>query len=304
MKNNILFLKPYLEKKLWGGHNLSDFNIKLPREDIGEAWIISGIKDKSSIITNEEHGGITLFEFYQDHRAFFDNHESEQYPLLVKLLDCQDDLSVQVHPTLEYASENHDVLSKTEAWYILDALPKSQIVYGHNAKTKNELKSLVEKGQWDKLLNYIDVKKHDLFYVPAGTLHALKKGLVVLEIQQSSDTTFRLYDYGRDKNDTTRKLTVNESLENIITPFVKPALETKDNELLTSPFFSIAKIENKGKCSYDFSYACWIQCVVIEGNGYIENMPIQKGSTFIIGNGDLTFTLSGNLEIITSYIRR
>jgi mannose-6-phosphate isomerase len=105
-------------------------------------------------------------------------------------------------------------------------------------------------------LNYIDVKKHDLFYVPAGTLHALKKGLVVLEIQQSSDTTFRLYDYGRDKNDTTRKLTVNESLENIITPFVKPALETKDNELLTSPFFSIAKIENKGKCSYDFSYAC------------------------------------------------
>jgi mannose-6-phosphate isomerase len=99
----------------------------------------------------------------------------------------------------------------------------------------------------------VPVNKNDLFYVPSGTLHALKKGLVILELQQTSDTTFRLYDYGR--NQKNRPLNINEAIENITTPFVLPQLEHKNGELLTSPFFSITKIKNKGVKDYDFSYA-------------------------------------------------
>jgi mannose-6-phosphate isomerase len=194
-----------------------------------------------------------LSEFYQDHRAFFDNHENPQYPLLLKLLDCQDNLSIQVHPTSDYANAHNGILSKTEAWYILDAIPNAQIVYGHKAKTKNELIDLVNEKKWDELLNFVKVRKHDLIYVPSGTLHALNKGLLILEIQQSSDTTFRLYDYDRDQKN--RPLTVQESIENITVPFVKPQLEHVEGELLTTPFFSIKEIRNEGSNIYDLSYA-------------------------------------------------
>ncbi|MDR0674734.1 MAG: mannose-6-phosphate isomerase [Mycoplasmataceae bacterium] len=301
MKNNILFLKPYLVKKTWGGHNLQNYGIS-SSDNLGEAWIISGIEGKSSIILNEEHNNTTLFDFYQDHRAFFNYHESKHYPLLVKLLDCQEDLSIQVHPTIDYANSHKNVLPKSEAWYILDAKTNAQIVYGHKAQTKDELISLVHDKKWEKLLNFVSVRKQDLFYVPSGTVHALKKGLVILEIQQSSDTTFRLYDYERNQKD--RPLNIHESMENINVPFVQPKLEHENDELLTTPFFSIKEIKNDGTNSYDLSYGCWLQCVVIEGNGYIEDKPIKKGSTFIIGNNDLTFKLNGKLTLIVSYIRR
>jgi mannose-6-phosphate isomerase len=148
----------------------------------------------------------------------------------------------------------------------------------------------------------VTVHQNDLFYVPSGTLHALKKGLVILEIQQSSDTTFRLYDYDRDQKN--RPLTVDESIENITVPFNSPKLKNEHGELLTSPYFSIKEIKNEGTNTYDLSYARWLQCVVIEGNGYIENQAIKKGDAFIVGNNDLTFKLNGSLTLIVSYIRR
>jgi mannose-6-phosphate isomerase len=175
-------------------------------------------------------------------------------------------------------------------------------VYGHHAKTFEELCTLVNEKKWDKLLNFVNVQKGDVFYVPSGTLHALKKGLVILEIQQSSQSTFRLYDYERDQHE--RTLDVQQSIENTIVPFVKPQLEQLDSELLTTPFFSISEIHNQGTKTYDFSYAQWLQCFVVDGSGQIENIPLKKGTTFIIGNNDLNFQLTGNLHIILTYIRR
>jgi mannose-6-phosphate isomerase len=103
------------------------------------------MKDKSSIIINEEHQGISLREFFENHKMFFDNYEGSEYPLLVKLLDCNQDLSIQVHPTDQYADQHRDVVAKNEAWYVLDAKPNSSIVYGHHAKTKEELIKLVDE---------------------------------------------------------------------------------------------------------------------------------------------------------------
>jgi mannose-6-phosphate isomerase len=113
--------------------------------------------------------------------------------------------------------------------------------------------NLVRDENWNQLLNSVNVHKHDLFYVPSGTLHALKKGLVILEIQQASDTTFRLYDYNRDQ--TQRPLTVDKSLENISVPFTKPITKQNEGELLTTPFFSIKEIKNTDIHLYDLSYA-------------------------------------------------
>ncbi|GHU48624.1 hypothetical protein FACS1894218_6070 [Bacilli bacterium] len=114
---------------------------------------------------------------------------------------------------------------------------------------------MIEKGAWNKLLKKIPVKKGDLFYVPSGTLHALKAGLLILEVQQASDTTFRLYDYDRNQTDSTRKLTVREAIDNIIVPFVKPKRINRDGETLTTPYFSIKMIRNTNVHHYSFPQA-------------------------------------------------
>jgi mannose-6-phosphate isomerase len=213
------------------------------------------MKDKSSIIINEEHNGMTLREFFETHKLFFDNYRSNEYPLLVKLLDCNQDLSVQVHPTEEYTNQHRDAVTKNEAWYILDAKPNASIIYGHHAKTQEELVKLIKANDWSKLLNVVPVKPFDLFYVPSGTVHALKSGLLIYEIQQASDCTYRLYDYGREKTDPSRTLHVTEAIENIAVPFVTPTLNKNKGELLSTPFFSINLINNTSKHTYTYTNA-------------------------------------------------
>jgi mannose-6-phosphate isomerase len=211
---------------------------------------------------------------------------------------------VQVHPIDKYAKAHPSVHTKNEAWYVLDAKPHASIIYGHNAKTKNELIALSKAGKWNKLLREIPVHSGELFYVPSGTLHALKAGLIILEVQQASDTTFRLYDYDRDKTDSNRKLTVKEAVDNIAIPFIKPKIRKTLDKLLTVPYFSMQLIKNSGVQQYSYPQAQWLQCVVINGEGSIDDINIIKGSTFLIGNNHLSFTIKGNLQIILSYIRK
>lgn len=182
-----------------GGTKLRDaFGYALPSERTGECWAVSAHAHGSSAVKNGPLAGKTLDQVWQDHPEVFGFPDGKVFPLLVKLLDANMDLSVQVHPDDDYATlhENGD-LGKTECWYIIDCKDDAELILGHHASTKEDFKRLMESGDWNGLLRRIKIKPGDFFYVPSGTLHALCEGTLVLEIQQNSDTTYRVYDYDR-----------------------------------------------------------------------------------------------------------
>ena len=300
--NNIFFLKPYLNRKVWGGTHLKQFNIALNgAKDIGEAWIISGYPEKSSIITNGKFKNKTLEEVFIKHKKLFDNYEYDKYPLLVKLLDCNDDLSVQVHPGDKYALKHYDELGKNECWYVLKTKKNASIVNGHNAKTKKQLEEFIKNKNWKKLLRIKKIKEHDVIFIPAGCVHAINSGVVLYEIQQSSDLTFRVYDY--DRNIKSRPLHIKESLKSITVPFKEPKLTNNKNILIENKYFHLIRIQNKSHKKYEFKNARWIQATVIDGKGKLDNKyNLIKGASFILTSEVKQFTLDGNLTLLISFI--
>ena len=292
--NNVLFLKPFLIHSVWGGNKLSKYNIDIKNsKDIGEAWIISGCQDKSAIINNGEYKNKTLAEVFTNHKELFDHYEKETYPLLVKFLDCNDKLSIQVHPI-----KNHP---KNECWYFLEAGKNANIVYGHKAKTKKEFVDLVKNKNWNKLLKYKKVKANDVVYVPTGCLHSLNEHLLVYEVQQAVDITYRLYDYDRN----CRPIHTKEAIANTIIPFVEPKIKKDPKALIKCRYFELVKIVNTKTKKYTFNQARWIQATVIKGKGLLNNKSkINKGTSFIIPSDSKEFTLSGNLTLLISYVTK
>lgn len=293
----IIFLEPIIDYKIWGGTNLSKYGYNIEKDNAGEAWLISCFKNKSNRILNLENQN--LYDFYQNNKSFFNFYEGE-YPLLTKIIDAKNDLSIQVHPDDNYARHNHNSLGKTECWYILDCDKNASIIYGHHAKNKEELVKLIEKKEWNKLLKETKIKKDDFYYIPSGTIHAIKKNTLIFELQQSSDITYRLYDYDRLENGKPRDLHVNQSID-VIT-FNESSVQNKhDNFLVYNNFFKLIKINNNGIKDYYFPEANWLQCTVIDGKGLIDNYYINKGSTFLIAKG-YKFKLKGELILLISYL--
>lgn len=194
-----LFLKPLFMYRIWGGTALRDkFNYEIPSENTGECWAISSHENGDCDITNGKFKGMTLSNLWSNHKELFGNMPGDKFPLLTKILDANDNLSVQVHPDNEYSKKNENgELGKTECWYIIDCDDDAEMIFGHNAKSKEELEYMVSNNKWSDLLRRVKVNKGDFFYVPSGTIHALCKGTLVLETQQNSDTTYRVYDYDR-----------------------------------------------------------------------------------------------------------
>lgn len=197
--HNIIKLKPVFKDMIWGGTRLREcFGYNIPSESTGECWAISAHKNGDCEIDSEECSGKTLSWLYKNHRELFGNIENSEFPLLVKIIDAANNLSIQVHPDDKYANEiEKQQFGKTEAWYILGCNDDTLLEIGHNASSKEELADMIKAGKWDKLLNYIPVKKGDFFCIPPGTVHAICKNTLIYEIQQSSDLTYRLYDYNR-----------------------------------------------------------------------------------------------------------
>lgn len=317
MTTQPLFLSPTLQERIWGGSKLkTEFHYDIPSNQTGEAWVISAHENGPSTITNGPLKGQTLTEAWDNHRDYFNRREddTEAYPLLVKILDAAKDLSVQVHPDDTYAREKEGVpYGKTECWYVLDAEEDAQIVFGHHAKTQSELQSLAEGGHWDDLLRYVPVKKGDFIYVPSGSIHAIGAGIVILETQQSSDITYRVYDYDRtDDQGNPRELHLSQSIDVTTVPHKDPELNlsetTQDDlsvtHLIEEQYFTVEKWTLNGQVTKtqdkDF-----LQLSVIEGSGTLqvngEDYSIHKGVHFILPYGVDTFNLSGDLTLITSY---
>ena len=305
MKISILKLKPHFEYRVWANENLKTI-FNLDQDKIGEAWLISALENKSSIITNLAQQQ-SLLDFYNnpDNAAFFDNYNlNNPYPMLAKIIDAKDDLSVQIHPDDQYAKQFNQ-LGKTECWYILDTKNNNEIVLGHNAKSLEAFKDAIAQQQWDQLLKKQPIKKDDFIYVPAKKIHAIKANTLIYELQQSSDITYRVYDYDRLDNGQKRELHLDHVFNLIETPDQDLASEKISNQadyLVANEQFYLKVIDNDQTNQYQFKDAKWIQLSVIEGSGKINNLAAKKFDSFLIANNN-DVIIEGKCKCLISFIK-
>ena len=208
----ILFMKPVFKQAIWGGNKLgSKWGYEIPGDNTGECWAVSAHPNGDCTVKAGTYAGKTLSQLWAEEPQLFGNVEGDRFPLLVKIIDANDDLSIQVHPDDAYAGKNENgSFGKTECWYILDAPEGAALVIGHNAKDKAQLEDMISNGRWDEFLREVPVKKGDFIQIDPGTVHAIKGGIEILETQQNSDITYRVYDYGRLQNGKPRELHIGK----------------------------------------------------------------------------------------------
>ncbi len=217
--NRPFLLKPWGKDYLWGGRRLNDdFSKDIPLFPLAETWECSTHPDGLSLAASGEFAGQTLAEVLNAHPEFLGTHPQTrgELPILVKLIDARENLSVQVHPTDAYAAAHEQGMQgKTEMWYVLDAARDAQLVYGlRRDMTREQLRGCIQAGTLEDCLQKVPVRRDDLFFIPAGTIHAIGAGVLVAEIQQNSNLTYRLYDYDRrDKNGNKRPLHIDRALD-------------------------------------------------------------------------------------------
>ncbi|MGT2933834.1 mannose-6-phosphate isomerase, class I [Streptococcus catagoni] len=308
-----LFLDSCMHDKIWGGTKLRDvFNYDIPSETTGEYWAISAHPNGVSTIANGTYKGLGLDKLYSEHPELFGNPKEPVFPLLTKILDANDWLSVQVHPDDTYALEHEGELGKTECWYIISAEAGSEIIYGHNAQSKEELEEMIKSGDWDHLLTKVPVQAGDFFFVPSGTMHAIGKGILILETQQSSDTTYRVYDFDRkDADGNLRDLHLKESVDVLTIGQPEnsvPATVVFDNLLATTlvsnPFFTVYKF-NIDQLVEMRQSAPYLLVSVLNGQGQLmvdsKAYKLKKGMHFILPNDVKKWSFEGSLEMIASH---
>ena len=289
-----LFLKAQMHEKIWGGSKLRDvFGYEIPSDKTGECWAISAHPNGVSKIVNGRYQGKGLDWLYEKHPELFGHPTSPVFPLLTKILDANDWLSVQVHPDDAYGLEHEGELGKTECWYVLAADPGAEIIYGHKAQSKEELRQEIEAGNWEELLTKVPVKAGDFFYVPSGTMHAIGGGILILETQQSSDTTYRVYDFDRkDDQGRLRDLHIDQSIDvlNLGEPANSRPVSMRVDDLtstllVASSFFTVYKWQVAGRVEMKRT-ADYLLVSVLAGKGSIEvggqTYSLEKGQHFIL----------------------
>lgn len=309
-----LFLAPVMHEKIWGGKRLKEvFGYDIPSDHTGECWAISAHPNGVSVIENGQYKGVGLDRLYKEHPELFGNPKEEVFPLLTKILDANDWLSVQVHPDDDYAKIHEGELGKTECWYVLTADEGAEIIYGHNARSKEELADMIASSDWEHLLTRIPVKAGDFYYVPSGTIHAIGKGIMILETQQSSDTTYRVYDFDRkDDSGNLRELHLKQSVD--VATIGKPQNSTPatlsvdgllTTLLVSNPFFTVYHWETTQSVSMQQTVP-YLLVSVIGGEGQIivdsQEFHIKKGDHFILTHDIKSWQFKGNLEMIASHV--
>lgn len=304
----ILFIEPVLKERIWGGTRLNEYGYDLPSDQTGECWAISAHPHGDCVVRNGLYSGKTLSSLWNDHRELFGLPDAKEFPLLIKIIDARTDLSVQVHPDDAYAAEHENgAFGKTECWYVLDCKDDATIVIGHNAKTKEEAEQLIREGRFRELIREIPIHKGDFFQIEPGVLHAIKGGTLILETQQNSDVTYRVYDYDRLENGKPRELHKEQSLAVMKCPF-RPKLgkpvtyrvgAAQVDHLITCPYYSVEHITLYGSASFTAGKV-FQNISIIDGQGAIDGVPVRKGDHLIIPAGYGIFELSGDLQVIRS----
>ena len=262
----LLKLKPVFKSMIWGGNRLRDrFGLDCPTDNTGEAWVVSAHRQGDCTIVNGPYAGMTLSTLYQSHRELFGSGDAEEFPLLIKLIDAKDNLSIQVHPDDDYARQTADSPGKTECWLVLDCGPSSEIVIGHDFSDRTQFEEALKTNSVQSHLLRFPVHPGDFFDSPAGTIHAICADTLIYEVQQNSDLTYRIDDYGRiDAQGNPRPLHKEQALAVTRFPHVAQTVtpQVRVEEALTittyvdNAFFRVEKIEcvSKGRFVIDADY--------------------------------------------------
>ncbi len=309
----ILFLEPVFKEMVWGGSRLgSEFGYNIPGDDTGECWGISAHPNGDAKVLAEGFEGKTLSQVWQENPELFGNMEGDRFPLLVKIIDAKADLSIQVHPDDAYAKVNENgSFGKMECWYVIDCPEDARLVLGHNAKNQEEVKDMIKNGKWQEFLRYVPIRKGDFIQINPGTVHAITSGCLLLETQQNSDITYRVYDYDRLSNGKPRELHVERSIDVITAPagdVDKMLISLQDleknvwHELINCQYYKVFKLDLDRENSFDQHYP-FFNISVIEGEGTLNGTKIKKGDHFILPAGFGKVDLAGKLQLIASVAR-
>lgn len=312
-----LLLKPTIKDYIWGGHKLkTEYSKQSESNILAESWELSCHDDGMSIICNGELRGTTLQDFIRSDRKKVlgtNCDKFDYFPILVKLIDAKENLSIQVHPNNDYALENEGQYGKTEMWYVVDCEPNSFIYLGFNRDLSvDEFKERISNNTFLETLNAVKVKKGDVFFVQAGTLHAICSGILLAEVQQNSNITYRIYDYNRiGINDKPRELHVSKAVEvtNLkkqdlqVFPYIYEETENYSKMLLSKcEYFTTHHIEIKNEINLTANGESFHSFLCLDGtlNIVTKNTTVQlaKGQTAFIPASLGCYTIKGIGELL------
>lgn len=318
----ILKLTPAIKDNIWGGTRLSrEFEMVSYADRQAEAWVLSCHSDGESIIENTEFKGRTLSDVLANEGKDYLGTNCKKYeffPLLIKLIDANDDLSIQVHPDDEYALRVEGEYGKTEAWYIMGCDESSELIYGFKKDiTKDEFKRAIEENTLSEYVNRVKVKKGDVFFIQAGTLHAICKGILLAEVQQNSNTTYRVYDYGRLQNGKPRELHVEKALD--VTSLKKsqadgnPMGETEVFEgycqtlLVDCDLFTMKRLDVSESAKVIADETSFVSLVALDGNGVVMHedtcITLYKGESLFVPAGYGEIEILGSVTVLESRVK-
>ena len=296
-------LTPSCKDYLWGGEKLrTEYGIQSELHPLSEAWMLSCHPDGPSYLPD----GSTFQQYINTHPGCLGTHceKFSEFPILAKLIDAKKDLSIQVHPSNEYALEHEHQYGKTEMWYVLDCEPGAFLYYGFDHEiSREELEERIRNNTLTEVLNAVPVKKGDCFFIPSGTLHAICKGVVVVEVQQNSNVTYRVYDYGRVGADgKPRALHVKQALE--VMRRTPPEQHDFSPHLAKCDYFTVDVVAGGHTGTADET--SFISLLIIEGEGCLtcggETVQAKKGDSFFITAGSGAYALTGSCKALLTTV--
>lgn len=317
-----LFLKSTLKDYIWGGNKLKTlFGKESESKTIAESWELSCNDDGPCTILNGDGKGYTLKEYIEKHGT--ENvlgklcTSIENVPI-IKLIDAREALSIQVHPSDLYAQSKGFKKGKSEMWYVIDADKDAQIAYGLAREiTRDELRKRMKSGNLKRVLRYIPVKKGDVFYIPAGTVHAIGAGILIAEIQQNSNLTYRVYDYNRkDANGEKRELHIDDAsavantkpigLKQYCCDMTTINLPRGKKRILCACDYFCTSLDTiKGKVSVAASPDIYRHILVLDGKGNIiindKSYNIKKGDSILLPPQKVDYCIEGDLEYLSTF---
>lgn len=299
----VLKLTPSCKDYLWGGERLkAEFGVRSELHPLAEAWVLSAHPDGPSYLED----GSMLAEYLAAHPEAAGTHcrKFEQFPILTKFIDAKNDLSIQVHPSDAYALEHEGQYGKTEVWYVLDAEPGAFLYYGFAHEiTKEEFARRIRENTLTEVLNAVPVKKGDVFFIPAGTLHAICKGIVIAEVQQNSNVTYRVYDYGRVGADgKPRALHIEQALD--ATELCPPKELDFGGHLAQCDYFTVDAVTGAFEGIADET--SFVSVLISDGAGKLtcggQTISFEKGNSFFLPANSGTYALCGSYEALITTV--
>lgn len=313
---------PIFKERIWGGDKLKQVLGKDIQTDlIGESWELSDVEGDVSIVQNGTLKGQSLRDVLKKHKGELVGHKNYQkfgnsFPLLIKFIDAREDLSIQVHPDDELAQERHQTFGKTEMWYVMQAEPKSKLIVGfEQSVNRKTYQQAIQSNTLTDILHYESVNEGDTFFIKTGTIHAIGAGILLAEIQQTSDITYRVYDFNRkDKNGNTRELHTELALDAINYSGDRdfkvdyPKVSNQPNEMVACPYFVTRIIPISGEVNLDLTTQDSFKIyMVVSGEVYLsdglDKQHLKTGEIILIPASQKSITLNGEkADVLEVYV--